>query len=111
MSHRGPSAVEITLSDGERAELVRRSGSLDRREAERAWIVLACAEGMSNAGVARDLGVAVGTVAKWRGKFATHRLDGLADSGRGGRPKSDLVLSDAERAQLISWSRRAKTAQ
>ncbi|MEU7769686.1 IS630 family transposase, partial [Nocardia sp. NPDC049190] len=31
--------------------------------------------------------------------------------GRGGRPKSDLVLSDAERAQLISWSRRAKTAQ
>src|SRR6266699_7345488 len=30
---------------------------------------------------------------------------------RTGRPKAELVLSDAERAQLLSWSRRAKSAQ
>ncbi|MGO4613340.1 IS630 family transposase [Nocardia sp. 2YAB30] len=111
MSHRGPTAVEIVLSEAERAELVCRSMSTDRREAERARIVLVCAEGMSNAGAARDLGVAVGTVAKWRRKFAAERLGGLTDGGRGGRPKTELVLSEAERVQLTSWARRAKTAQ
>ncbi|MFD4403790.1 IS630 family transposase [Nocardia sp. NPDC058499] len=111
MSHRGPSAVEIVLSDVERAELVRRAVSLDRREAERARIVLACAHGLSNAGVARDLGLAVGTVAKWRRKFAAEGFAGLHDRGREGRPKAELVLSDTERAQLVSWARRAKTAQ
>jgi transposase len=30
---------------------------------------------------------------------------------RTGRPKAELVLTDAERAQLTRWSRRAKTAQ
>jgi transposase len=30
---------------------------------------------------------------------------------RTGRPKAELVLTDAERAQLVRWSRRAKTAQ
>lgn len=111
MSHRGPSAVEITLSVAERAELVRRAESADRRQAERARIVLACAEGASNAGVARDLDLAVATVAKWRRKFAAGRLDGLADAGRGGRPKAELVLSKNERTQLTSWALRAKTAQ
>src|SRR5687768_17398654 len=30
---------------------------------------------------------------------------------RTGRPKAPLVLSDDERAQLLRWSRRAKSAQ
>src|SRR5947209_15817029 len=30
---------------------------------------------------------------------------------RTGRPKAELVLSDEERAQLLRWSRRAKSAQ
>ena len=111
MSHPGPSAVELTLSEDERAELVRRAGLSDRRLAERARIVLACAEGMSNAGVAREIGVAVKTVAKWRRQFAEQRLAGLADAGRIGRPKADLVVEEAERVQLIRWARRAKSAQ
>ncbi|WP_433191736.1 IS630 family transposase [Nocardia sp. CA-107356] len=99
------------MSANERAELVCRSESPDRREAERARIVLACADGMSNAGAARQIGVAVVTVARWRRKFADKRLDGLLDRGREGRPKAELMLTDAERVQLISWARRAKTAQ
>ncbi|AYA27538.1 IS630 family transposase [Rhodococcus rhodochrous] len=91
--------------------MTRRAESADRRQAERARIVLACAEGASNAGVARELDLAVATVAKWRRKFAADRLDGLADAGRSGRPKAELVLSEDERAQLTSWARRAKTAQ
>ena len=111
MSHSGPSAVQIVLSEDERAELGRQAGLPGRRRADRARIILACAEGMSNAGAAQALGVAVKSVSKWRRKFAEQRLAGLEDAAPIGRPKADLVLEEAERAQLIRWARRAKTAQ
>ena len=107
----GPSAVPIVLTDDERAELVRRAGMAERRRADRARIILACAEGMSNAGSAQARGVAVKSVSKWRRLFAEQRLAGLEDAAPVGRPKAELVLEEAERAQLIRWARRAKTAQ
>ena len=111
MSHSGPSAVQIVLSEDERAELVRRAGLPGRWRADRARIILACAEGMSNAGAAQALGVAVKSVSKWRRQFAAERLAGLEDAAPVGRRKAELVLDEAERAQLIRWARRAKTAQ
>ncbi|MGP4043979.1 helix-turn-helix domain-containing protein [Streptomyces sp. 2A115] len=103
--------MEITLSEAERAELVRRTQLPHRRSAEKARIILACADGMSNAGVARVVGVQAKTVGKWRRAFAAERMAGLEDAGWIGRPKADLVLDDAERRQLTQWARRAKTAQ
>jgi transposase len=111
MSHPGSSAVQIVLSEDERAELARRAGSPGRWRADRARIILACAEGMSNAGAARALGVAVKSVSKWRRQFADQRLAGLEDAAPVGRRKAELVLDEGERAQLIRWARRAKTAQ
>jgi transposase len=111
MSHPGPSAAEIVLSEDERAELVRRAAGPGRWRADRARIVLACAEGMSNAGAAQVLGVAVKSVSRWRRQFAAQRLAGLEDAAPVGRRKAELMLDEAERAQLIRWSRRAKTAQ
>ncbi len=111
MSHSGPSAVQIVLSEDERAELMGRAGLAGRRRADRARIILACAEGMSNAGVAQALGVAVRSVSKWRREFAGERLAGLEDDAPIGRPKAELVLEEAERVQLVRWARRAKTAQ
>ena len=111
MSNSGPSAAEIVLSEDERAELVRRAGLPGRRRADRARIILACAEGMANAQAARELGVAVKSVSKWRRRFADRRLAGLEDDAPIGRPKAELVLAGAERAQLVRWARRAKTAQ
>jgi transposase len=111
MSHPGPSAAEIVLSEDERAELVRRAAGPGRWRADRARIVLACAEGMSNAGAAQVLGVAVKSVSKWRRQFAAQRLAGLEDAAPVGRRKAELMLDEAERAQLIRWARRAKTAQ
>ena len=111
MSHPGPSAVQIVLSEDERAELVRRAEGPGRWRADRARIILACAGGMSNAGAAQALGVAVKSVSKWRRQFAAERLAGLEDAAPVGRRKAELVLEEAERAQLIRWARRAKTAQ
>src|SRR5512135_397471 len=106
-----PSAVPIVLSEDERAELVRRARGPGRWRADRARIILACAEGMSNAAVAQALGVAVKSVSKWRRQFADQRLAGLQDAAPVGRRKAELVLADDERAQLVRWARRAKTAQ
>jgi len=103
--------VQIVLSEDERAELARRAGLPGGRRADRARIILACAEGMSNAGAAQALGVAVKSVSKWRRRFADRRLAGLDDDAPIGRPKAELVLAEAERAQLVRWARRAKTAQ
>ncbi|MHB6912775.1 IS630 family transposase [Streptomyces sp. DB-54] len=109
---RGPRAVEVVLSGEERVELLRwAGGAVVPRLAERARIVLACAEGMPNARVAAEFEVSTDTVRKWRSRFVDRRMAGLADEPRLGRRKAELVLSDAERAQLTRWSRRAKTAQ
>jgi transposase len=107
----GISAVPIVLSEDERAELVRRAAGPGVWRADRARIILACAEGMSNAAAAQALGVAVKSVSKWRRQFADQRLAGLEDAAPVGRRSAPLVLDETERAHLISWARRAKTAQ
>ena len=55
--------------------------------ADRARIILACAEGISNAAAARELGVAVKSVSKWRRQFAAERLAGLENAAPVGRRK------------------------
>src|ERR1700733_7162792 len=107
----GTSAVPIVLSEDERAELARRARGPGQWRADRARIILACAEGMSNAAAAQAPGVAVKSVSKWRRQFADQRLAGLEDAAPVGRRSAPLVLNEAERAQLARWARRAKTAQ
>ena len=85
-----PTAVEIVLSDEERAQLE----SWERRRtsaqalAERSRIVLAAAEGLKNTEIAERLGVHRQSVTKWRNRFAEYRLDGLVDEPRPGRPRT-----------------------
>ncbi|MFI6663044.1 IS630 family transposase [Streptomyces sp. NPDC050523] len=108
----GPRAVEVVLSAEEFAELTRwADGAAGTRLAERARIVLACAEGLPTVRVAAKLGVTADTARKWRTRFAERRMDALTDAPRPGRRKADLVLTGDERAQLTRWARRAKTAQ
>jgi transposase len=112
MPQAGRADAEFVLSDGEREQLLRWSGGGSARLAVRAKIVLACAEpGVVYERVATELGVTTMTVGSWRKRFARDRCAGLVDGRRSGRPKAELVLSDAEREQLTRWSRRAKTAQ
>ncbi len=103
--------MEIHLTEAERARLIGMSVESSRL-AIRAKIVLACAAPeSSNAQVARELGIAVGTVRKWRAAFARGGLDALVDEVRTGRPKAELAVTDEERAVLQRWARRSKSAQ
>lgn len=82
------SPVGIILSDPDRAELeaLARARKAPLRSVQRARIILAAADGATNARIARDVGLHVDTVRTWRGRFATAGMKGLADRPRSGRP-------------------------
>ena len=75
---RGPKPVALELTPEERRTLDNwaRRPTTAQRLAGRSRIVLAAADNRSNAAIAAELGVALPTVRKWRGRFATARLDG-----------------------------------
>lgn len=63
-----------------------RSGRQDL--AFRAGIILAAADGVNDAWIARRLRTTRPTVAKWLGRFRAHGPDGLHDEVRSGRPRT-----------------------
>jgi len=69
---------------GERERIVRASSSEVRLE--RAPIVLRCADGRSVEQITGELGCSPPTVAKWRGRYARHGIDGLREASRSGPP-------------------------
>ena len=84
--------IGVALTAGEREQLesyVRRSKTA-RALAQRAEIVLLCAEGKSNIDVARTLRISQPTVGKWRRRFIERRLEGLCDDARSGAPRKIL---------------------
>jgi transposase len=96
----GRPKVALILTDEER----RRLESLAHRSrsapalARRARIILACAEGADSKLVARRLHVTPATVGKWRGRFVTHRLDGLYDEPR---PGAERTITDEQVEDVI----------
>lgn len=66
--------------------------------AQRARIVLQCAEGLSNTAVAKAERVTVQTVGKWRARFLQDRLAGLEDNARSGAPRT---LTDAQVERVV----------
>jgi transposase len=58
--------------------------------------VVAAADGLNTIDIAARLGCSKTTVSKWRGRFATHRLDGLHDEPRPGKPRT-ITDDDVER--------------
>jgi transposase/transcriptional regulator with XRE-family HTH domain len=121
MPRSGRPKAELVFSLGEREQLQRwaRRAKSGQALALRSKIVLACAEGADNKSVADRLSCSQATVGKWRGRFVEHRLDGLTDEARPGRPASisidqieDVVVATLEStpANATHWSR-AKMAE
>jgi transposase len=66
------------------------------RQRVRAQVVLHAAHGRSNARIARETGLHIDTVRRWRGRFARQGLAGLADRARSGRPPVFTALQTAQ---------------
>jgi len=84
----GPKPPQIELAPDERTALerTRRTATAPQRDVLRARIVLLAADGLTNHAIALTLGVEENTVGKWRRRFAKHRVKGLRDNPRSGRP-------------------------
>jgi transposase len=94
-------AVAIELTTGERAQLeawARRRTSAQAL-AQRSRIVLLAADGLTNTEIAERLSITRPPVTKWRNRFAEHRLDGLVDEPRPGRPRT--VSDDQVEAVIV----------
>src|SRR5262245_12439058 len=97
----GRRKAELILTDDERQTLKTWASrpKSTQQLAQRARIVLACADGLPNIQVATQLGVAPQTVGKWRRRFLERRLEGLADQPRPGAPRT---VTDADVEKVIT---------
>ena len=108
---RGRPLAPLTLTTEERETLDR---WVQRRKtaqalAQRARLVLAAADGMSNKAVVTKLRVTRQTVTKWRQRFLRERLDGLLDEPRPGAPRT-IRDADVERVITLTLERTPEDA-
>ena len=89
----------LTNEEREKLQWWARRPKTAQRLALRSRIVLLCAEGLPNQAVARELRLTGATVGKWRERFRTARLEGLADEPRPGSPRE---ITDAQVEDLIT---------
>lgn len=86
MPRRSPYPIELTTEEREILEARARKYTLPYRDVVRAKIVLLAAEGLENTQIAERLDITRVDVSKWRKRFFRHRLAGLEDGPRRGRP-------------------------
>ena len=86
----GRSLEALVLTETEKSELTALATRPKTAQAlaGRARIVLACADGLENKAVGRQLDVHPQTVGKWRRRFLVHRVEGLRDEPRPGAPRT-----------------------
>jgi transposase len=115
-------AVSIELSEGERVQLEAwsRRRTSAQALAQRSRIVLLAADGLANREIAEQLGVHRTMVTRWRNRFAQHRLDGLTDEPRPGRPRTvtdeqveEVVVKTLESTprDATHWSTRSMASE
>jgi hypothetical protein len=88
----------IILSAEDHRELTVRAhrARTAHRDVIRAKIILAAADGWTNAAIAADLGLHLDTARKWRRRFCAEGLAGLNDRPRTGRPRQFSAVQVAE---------------
>lgn len=121
-----PKLVPLVLSDAERASLeaLSRKRTASRSLAERARVVLACAERdgvIPLTRVAEQTGLSRESVRKWRVRFMEGRMGALGDAPRPGAVRKitdeqievlvSRALSEKGRGQDSHWSTRSMAAE
>jgi Winged helix-turn helix len=91
--------IQLTGQDEQTLRRWTRSSSIRAGLAQRARIVLAAAQGLSNTQIAEQVGCSRPTVIRWRGRYAAKGLAELADRPRSGRPRT--VRRD-RRAEIVA---------
>ena len=108
---RGRPSPVLTLTAEEQETLERwtRRRTTAQALAQRARLVLACADGKTNTLVATELDVTPQMVGKWRKRFLAQRLDGLLDEPRPGAPRH-IGDADVERVLTLTLESVPSTA-
>jgi putative transposase len=103
----GRPKAELVLQPAEQAQLqsMVRARSIPAALRARAQIVLASAGGEANSSIAARLGYTNATVGKWRRRFIEHRITGLYDELRPGKPRT---IDDERVAELIQTTLHSK---
>ena len=96
-------AAKIQLSEEEARTLQEwtRRGKSEQRLVERARIVLLASEGRSNQQIAAALHTRTARVSKWRQRFGVHRVAGLGDAERSGKPAQYDATTDERVLALL----------
>jgi putative transposase len=92
------SILELTVEERQQLASFAASRSLPHALVARAQLVLWAAEGLANQEISARLDWSKATVGKWRQRFVAHRLAGIYDELRPGRPRS---VSDEQIARLL----------
>ena len=108
---RGRPLAPLTLTPEERETLDRwvQRRTTAQALAQRARLVLAAADGISNTAIVTRLHITRQTVTKWRQRFLRARLDGLLDEPRPGAPRT-IRDADVERVVTLTLESSPKDA-
>ena len=79
--------LKLKEADREKLEMIARRPKTSQRAAQRARIILACAQGSNNGQVAAALRVSAPTVGKWRARYVGQGIESLGDAPRSGAPR------------------------
>ena len=104
---RGRKLTPLAVSDADRGQLqgVANSTTMLPAVVQRARMILASADGLTNSEVARRVGVSPQVVGKWRMRYLEGGIQGLHDEPRPGRPRT---YDDEKVSRVINRALREK---
>jgi transposase len=107
LTGRPVTAITLTVDEQTQLQSLAHSRTLPHALVARAKLVLWAAQAKSNTEIAQRLHYSKATVGKWRQRFLKHRLAGLYDELRPGRPRS---IEDDRVAALLNRTLSRKPA-
>ena len=87
MSRNSPYTLLLDCNEKQLLEAITRKYTSPYRDVMRAKVVLLAAQGLSNKEIGKRLDLPRQIVSKWRKRFFDHRLAGLQEQSRRGRPR------------------------